>query len=198
MLIPLHHWGIFKQLVWLDGFEPTAFCTSSRCTYPLYDNHISQNDVFRTVMRTRVLPGWYLSCSNLRCFSAESALPYAHPSSLDDLTSFISINSVPGRRLERPIFALGERCISIMLPRHHYILTTNTVPNYLKIERTASNNKLIAPIVKPTAKYAGQKYMKDRLNITLTGLFHFPTSPKKLSSPRSLTAIEYTAIPKSV
>ena len=43
---------------------------------------------------------------------------------------YISNNFVPGRRLERPIFALGERCISIVLPRHHYILTTNTVPNY--------------------------------------------------------------------
>ena len=29
-----------------------------------------KNDVFRTVMRTRVLPGWYLSCSNFGCFSA--------------------------------------------------------------------------------------------------------------------------------
>ena len=64
-----------------------------------------KNDVFRTVMRTSVfIPGWYLSCSNLRCFSAESAFPYAHPSSLDDLTSFISNNSVPGGRIELPFY----------------------------------------------------------------------------------------------
>ena len=44
--------------------------------------------------------------------------PYADPSSLDDLTSLCFNELVPGRRLERPVFALGERCISIMLPRH--------------------------------------------------------------------------------
>lgn len=35
--LPRH---ISMNFVWLDGFEPPAFCTSSRCTQPLYDNHI--------------------------------------------------------------------------------------------------------------------------------------------------------------
>ena len=130
MLIPLHHWGIiFKQLVWLDGFEPTAFCTSSRCTYPLYDNHIFQK--------------WCLPDSNAHsCFTRMVSVMFQSQVLLSGKRSsvytpffirrldIIYFNQLCTRkRIRTAILNLGGSRSSLELSRHHYILTTNTVPN---------------------------------------------------------------------
>ena len=99
--------------MWLDGFEPPALCTSSRCTKPLYDNHIA---VIRGI-EPLSSAGHALQPLLYVPLSEYTNTPCYHYT----ISPYISINSVPGRRLERPIFALGERCISIMLPRRVFI-----------------------------------------------------------------------------